>query len=217
MGTPVGDTLGVSPPAAQAQGSWSSGGTGPRAHRDLLASPTLSLSLTSNRPVSLHGPTPLACVCQPVLDHPSGLLAAWPVACSPYADILPSGLPPRESRAGLQPGLCPPLCTSVSSGVKLPEVLPRIYRTQWGGYYFPELVRHCSIFFFFFPCSILLNGFMPHLANSYSSPKTLLTCPPVVMPTDRLQFSCPVLRWLHFPCILITCSPACLLHQIKGF
>lgn len=43
-----------------------------------------------------------------------------------------------------------PSCTSVSSSVKLLVVLPRMYRTQWGGYYFPELVRHCSIFFFFF-------------------------------------------------------------------
>lgn len=72
-------------------------------------------------------------------------------------------------------------------------------------------------FSFFSPCSIFLNGFMPHLANSYSSSKTLLTSPPVVMPTDRVQFSLPVLRWLHFFCVLITCLPACLLHQIKGF
>lgn len=107
-GTPT-YTLGASPPAAQAPGSWSSGGTGPRAHRDLLASPTLSLSLASNRPVSLHGPTPLAGACQPRLDRLSSLLTACPAACSPYADILPSGLPPRESRDGLQLGLCPPL------------------------------------------------------------------------------------------------------------
>lgn len=62
VGTSTGDMLGASPPIAQAWSSWSSGGTGHRAHRDRLASPILSLSLASNRPVSLRGPTPLACV-----------------------------------------------------------------------------------------------------------------------------------------------------------